>query len=137
MRILGWILAPLIVICAAQASAQGPRFGYEGCDPRVCSESDWIPDDNKTNHVTVWRHDLGATPRAISLLFSPDLSRGRVYPKVWSWHDPKAGNPVSIDMNRRTVRLFIHTSGPLHGVWRPEHNWKLFREGYWKIIVYR
>ncbi len=120
------------------ASAQGVRFDPNACNPRSCDESGWIYDDNKTDHVTTWRHSLGVTPRAISVLFSPDPAQRRVMPVIWSWHDVNAGNPISVEMGRRSVRLYIHRNAPLHGLWNIEtQRWQHFVEGYWKIIVYR
>ncbi len=125
------------ILMPALAQSQGVRFDPRGCNPLTCSESGWIYDDNSSDHTTVWRHDLGTTPRAISILFSPDPNQRRVMPKTWSWHDQNPGNPVSIEMGRRSVHLHIHKNGPLHGLWRPDTGWTHFREGYWKIIVYR
>lgn len=135
MRSLAIIILALLL--PGLAAAQGVRFDPRGCNPVNCSESGWIFDDNASDHTTVWRHDLGTTPRAISILFSPDPGQRRVMPLTWSWHDTNAGNPVNIEMGRRAVRLHIHRNAPLHGLWRPETGWTHFREGYWKIIVYR
>lgn len=131
------ILALIGLLVPTLAMSQGARFDARGCNPLTCSESGWIYDDNSSDHTTVWRHDLGTTPRAISILFSPDPNQRRVMPKIWSWHDENPGNPVSIDMGRRSVRLHIHRFGPMHGQWTPTTGWQSFNEGYWKIIVYR
>ena len=132
----------LLILLAATllpglASAQGVRFDPAGCHPRNCAESGWLYDDARSDHTTVWRHGLGTTPRAVSILFSPDPDQRRVMPVTWSWIYQNSGNPVSIEMGRRTVRLHIYNGAPLHGVWRPKTGWERFREGYWKIIVYR
>lgn len=132
------ILALIGILFPALALSQGARFDPRGCNPAICSESDWIFDDNSSDHVTTWRHDLGATPRSISILFTPDPGQRRVMPVIWSWHDANAGNPTSIEMGRRVVRLSIHRNAPLHGLWNiEEQRWTHFKEGYWKIIVYR
>ena len=137
MRCLYVFLLALILIVPVSAFAQGARFDNRACDPSFCDESGWLFDDNATDHVTIWRHKLGVTPRLISVMFSPDPAQRRVMPVIWSWHDANAGNPVSITMGARAVRLSIHKNAPLHGLWTPEARWERFNEGYWKIIVYK
>jgi hypothetical protein len=138
MRLLKILILIAGILMPAIATAQGARFDPAGCKPRVCSESGWIYDDNSTSHTTVWRHDLGVTPRAVSILFSPDPSQRTVMPVQWSWTFQNSGNPVSIEMTRRAVRMHIFNRAPLHGVWDPgTGQWTRYREGYWKIIVYR
>ena len=127
----------LALLLPGLATAQAVRFDPRGCNPLTCSESGWIYDNNATDHVTTWRHDLGTTPRAVSILFSPDPQQRRVMPVIWSWHDANAGNPVSIEMGRRSVRMHIHVNAPLHGHWTADTGWQHYKEGYWKIIVYR
>ena len=131
------ILAMIGILIPAIATAQGAYFDPRGCDPRTCSESGWIYDDASGAHTTVWRHGLGSTPRAISILFSPDPDQRRVMPVIWSWDNRFSGNPSSVEMGRRAVRLHIAGGLPLHGLWTPEKGWTRFNEGYWKIIVYR
>ena len=134
-RILLILLAALVL--PTTASAQGARYDGGGCKPRLCDESGWLFDDNGTSHTTSWRHDLGAIPRRVEIHFSPDPADGTVYPLMWSMTSDSTGNPISIDMDRRFVRLHIYNGAPLHGVWTPQTQWKKYREGYWKIIVYR
>ncbi|MEM7057320.1 MAG: hypothetical protein AAF557_07020 [Pseudomonadota bacterium] len=131
------VLALFGILMPALAQSQGVRFDPRGCDPRFCSESGWIFDDNFSKHVTTWRHGLGAVPRSISILFSPDPNKRRVMPVMWSWVHSSTGNPIAIEMGRRAVRLSITNGTPLHGHWTPEEGWKRYREGYWKIIAYR
>jgi len=135
MRLLK-ILALIGLLVPTLAMSQGARFDSRGCDPRFCSESGWIFDDNFSDHITTWRHGLGSTPRSISILFTPDPSGRRVMPVIWSWEFSRTGNPISIEMGRRAVHLSITSQAALHGHWTPEGGWKRFREGYWKIIVY-
>ncbi|MEM9140683.1 MAG: hypothetical protein AAGB15_12730 [Pseudomonadota bacterium] len=137
MRLIG-IIALVAMLMPAGVHAQGARFDPRGCNPTTCSESGWIFDDNRDDHATTWRHGLGVVPRAISILFTPDPGQGRVMPVIWSWHDVNAGNPISVEMGRRAVRLLIHRNAPLHGLWDIDsQRWTHFKEGYWKIIVYR
>lgn len=118
------------------AHAQSMRFDSRYCQSTSCDESDWIFDDNSSNHTTVWRHVLGTVPRQISILFSQDPARGPVtVVQGGAWAE--AGNPISVEMGRRTVRLHIAGGVPLSAVWRPEGGWTRHREGYWKIIVYK
>ena len=142
MKLLRYLMvvAGLLLVAQTSALAQGrggPVFDPYGCQPPACIESDWIYDDVSKNHTTVWRHNMGVTPRAISILFSPDPDKGRVFPLVWPWQWQQTGNPQTMEMGRRAVLLHILAGAPLHGVWRPESGWTQWREGYWKIIVYR
>ena len=132
-----FLIMLMTVLLPSLASAQSARFDPAGCNPRNCAESGWLYDDAGADHTTVWRHGLGTTPRAVSILFSPDPDQRRVMPVFWSWTYQNSGNPVSVEMGRRTVRLHIFSGAPLHGVWRPKTGWESFREGYWKFIVYR
>lgn len=136
MRILSILFFALLL--PGLAAAQGVRFDRNGCPPSICDESGWIFDDSASDHVTAWRHTLGVVPRRISILFTPDPNGRRVMPVQWSWHDGNSGNPISVEMGRRAVRLIIHRNVPLHGLWNvDQQRWVQFREGYWKIIVYR
>lgn len=131
------LIALMAMVQSASAQGRGALFDPAGCNPRVCSESGWIYDDNRTSHTTIWRHDLGVTPRRISILFSPDPDQRRVIPLAWSWTIDSSGNPTSVEMGRRAVQLHIWNGAPLHGVWRPDTGWEKYSEGYWKIMVYR
>ena len=66
------VLFLIAFLMPAHVPAQGAYFDPSGCNPRNCSESGWIYDENSRDHTTVWRHNLGSTPRAVSILFSPD-----------------------------------------------------------------
>jgi len=137
-RPLAMLALALALLAPALAGAQSLRFDRGACAPDFCSESDWIFDNNATDHTTTWRHGLRTVPRQISILFTPDPSGRRVIPVIWPWHDAKSGNPVSIEMNQRVVRLHIHNRVPLHGFWDAnDQSWTYYNEGYWKIIVYR
>lgn len=117
--------------------SRGPVFDREGCYRPYCSETDWIYDDSLTSHRSSFPHNLGVTPRAVSILFTPDPSQGKVMPVMWSWVFQNTGNPVSIEMDSRAVYLHIYNGAPLHGFWDAEIGWQKYNEGYWKIISYR
>ena len=68
MRFLVFLLMIALIAASGPASAQrggGPRFDAGACDPRYCEESDWIYDDARSDHTTVWRHRMRATPRFV------------------------------------------------------------------------
>ena len=133
---LALILA-LSVVQTATAQDRPPRFDPAGCAASFCTESGWIADDNDSNHTITWRHRLRVTPRMVSVLFTPDPASGSAYQVDWSMGPTTSGNPVSIEVSNRWVRLHISGNLPLHGVWSPETDWVLHGEGYWKITAYR
>ena len=140
MRFLVFLVMIALIAAAGPASAQrggGPRFDAGACDPRYCEESDWIYDDARSDHTTVWRHRMRATPRFVQILFTPDPDRGPVMPLIWPWQWQTTGNPQGIEMNNNAIRLHIWSGAPMHGIWRPGKGWATYREGYWKFIVYR
>jgi hypothetical protein len=82
---LGLIATTLAAPAQAQGRwhGQGAYFDPTTCSPRFCEESDWIYDDTRNDHTTVWRHRLGVTPRFVSILFTPDPDTGPVFPLIW------------------------------------------------------
>ena len=133
-----FLLAGLIIAAlTVPASAQGVRFGYDGCDRPFCVESDWIYDDNTSDHTTEWRHGLRVVPRNVSVLFTPDPNTGPVMPLIWPWTWQTTGNPQGIELNRRTISIHIWSGAPIHGIWRPGKGWTTYSKGYWKFIAYQ
>jgi hypothetical protein len=99
-------------------------------------DSGWTYDDNSSLHIKSFEHNLDQIPSQIVIWFSPD--KETVYPKYWSWHTTLTGNPVTITMDSKFIKLAITTGGPLHGAWDPGTNrWSKFRGGYWRIFAYR
>lgn len=142
MRMMAWFGLAMVALVSfapvfADAQQRAPRFDRGGCPPSFCSESDWIYDDNSSDHTTTWRHGLRATPRNVTILFTPDPNNGPVYPVMWSMTSSASGNPASISVGNRRVSLHISRTLPLRGIWTPETDWLRYNEGYWKIIVYR
>ena len=140
MRLLAFLAVLALIAASAPASAQrggAPRFDSRACDPGYCEESDWIYDDVRSDHTTVWRHRMRSTPRFVQILFTPDPERGPVMPLIWPWQHQVTGNPAGIEMNNNAVRIHIWSGAPMHAIWRPGQGWRNWREGYWKFIVYR
>ena len=138
MRLIALLALVFGLNLSLSASAQEARFDPRGCPPVHCSESGWIYDDSSTSHATTWLHGLGRTPRLVQLMFSPDPKTQWVVPINWSWVYQNSGNPVSIEMSNREVKIQIWNGAPLHGRWDAETGqWTRYTEGYWKIVVYR
>lgn len=98
-------------------------------------ESDWIADDNNSNHTVRIRHQLRQVPSSVTVWFRSPEDGPSVYPVVWS-ADNTAGNPISIEFAPSHIILQISESRPLHGVWTAQRGgWHRFDRGEWKVVV--
>lgn len=97
--------------------------------------SRWEQASNQNSHPVVFEHNLGVIPSLITVLFSAD--KQTVYPLTWSWLREASGNPVTISMNHKVIRLEIYDGVPLHGVWTPKDDWSLYKEGYFKAFAWK
>ncbi len=98
--------------------------------------SDWINDNNSTNHETVIPHNLGEIPDTIVVYFIDQVGVGNTTVINWSWQPQWSGNPVGIEVNKDAVILNISNGSPLHGTWNPDNaQWATYTSGYWKVIA--
>ena len=93
--------------------------------------SDWVEDNNATDHTTVIEHPLKEIPQFVQVFFSPD--KEQIYPVSWSWNIESSGNPVTVSVDASRVTLTIWAGAVLHGVWTPEKHWTQYKQGYWKV----
>lgn len=104
-------------------------------------DSGWRADNNNTSHSVVFTHGLSATPRQMSIYFSPDGEMSNAYPLNWSWDSiMKSGNPVTIAVTPEQVRLEIFNNTPLHGVWDSKNKnsggWSFYNSGFWRVFAW-
>lgn len=99
-------------------------------------ESDWVRDNNKSNHITTFVLGLNRLPSSITIWFRPRGDTNSIYPVLWSWGSSSAGNPVTIELKGNRIRLHINKKRPLHGVWNARRKqWKKYERGSWKVVV--
>lgn len=123
----------------AGAAAGAPAGSAAPPAPVTCSMSGWVQDNNTTNHATDLPNPSGvATPKSVTVYFSPGGSGSRVYPVFWSWGSASAGNPVTVAVSTDKVTLNIFSGAPLHGVWdgsTSSPTWTTYTSGYWRVTI--
>jgi hypothetical protein len=97
-------------------------------------DSGWVKVDNKTSKAIRIPHNLDQAPKELTLWFSPTVTGEPAY-LVTQWTIDTAGNPVTISADRSAITLMIYHGVPLRGVWSPEAPWKLYTEGYYKVVA--
>jgi len=101
-------------------------------------DSKWRADDNATHHPFPVDHNLGVTPRLVTLEFSPGGDSSIVYPVISNWHAEWSGNPVTIEVTTEKIILHISKDGPLRGVWDSRNvTWRRYGVGYWRIRAWK
>jgi hypothetical protein len=91
--------------------------------------------DTSHNHTLEFDHKIGYIPGNLVVLFTVD--KETVYPITWSWLPDHSGNPVTISMDNKRIRLAIYKGVPLHGVCEIPGPWKFYRSGYWRIFAWK
>ncbi len=105
---------------SSSPSAFSTRFAYD---------SDWVAANNSINTSLIFKHNLKCIPYPLCLFFSPDQEA--VYPLIWNYYGPNAGNPVSIKLDQTKVTLSIGSGIPLHGYFDPQTGgWTYWRSGF-------
>ena len=99
-------------------------------------DSGWVNANNRSNNAMPFSHGLGVTPSQISVLFSADQETA--FPVLWPWSNGDSGNPVTIGMNDRTIRLEITSGSPLHGAWSAATGkWTKWTQGFFRVFAWK
>ncbi|MBG1247592.1 hypothetical protein DF122_29795 [Burkholderia pseudomallei] len=110
---------------SSSPSAFSTRFAYD---------SDWVAANNSINTSLIFKHNLKCIPYPLCLFFSPDQEA--VYPLIWNYYGPNAGNPVSIKLDQTKVTLSIGSGIPLHGYFDPQTGgWTYWRSGFFRVTI--
>lgn len=123
-----------------------PPVGSAGAAaPVTCAVSAWVADNQTTNHATDVPNPSGvATPKSLTIYFSPGGSSSRVYPVLSSWNTGNgmssgtSGNPVTVAISADKVTLNIWNAVPLHGAWDASTSvpaWTSYTNGYWRVAT--
>jgi hypothetical protein len=86
-----------------------------------CYTSTLTHDNNATNHLTIFNHNLNAIPEDISIYFTPDGDN--YYPVTWRWLGIPM-NPVTIKVTKDNITLSITEGGHLFSAWSPSDGGK-------------
>jgi hypothetical protein len=130
-------------ISAAHAQAVAPTFISPSDDPAFCGshgaqcfDSKWVAATNGSTKALVIPHNLGTTPRFVSIFFSPTGDDSRVFPLTWSWSAGSSGNPVTIEVTDKQVLLHIYADNTLHGVFDANSgNWHTYSTGSFRVFA--
>lgn len=100
-----------------------------------CADSGWLPASSASSNTLSFDHELGVEPSQVSVFFRHSLQDPELYSVTRSWAQADNGNPVTIVVTRRAVRLNIVGGMPLHGTWSPGGGWKKGQTGFFRVFV--
>ncbi len=127
-------------MAAAAAAALAVAYMGMGCGGFLsgCADSGWLPASSRTSNILTFNHGLGAPPLRVHVQFSPTAEGAIVYPVTANWSSDTTGNPVTIAVDRESVRLHIWDGAPLRGVFNPQSGgWVRHQAGFFRIVAER
>lgn len=101
-----------------------------------CFDSGWQAVSNKQTVTYLFRHNIKALPRQLTLWFSPvpDGSRafliGSKFPRL------ESGNPISVEARPDMVLLHVWSGAPIFGFYDSGvDRWVVFTEGFYRVVA--
>ena len=119
-----------------QAKPNTFQLRRAGNPTAIRSASEWVPVNNSTNRIFRFFHDFKRAPSVVTIWFSPNRDRKRMYPVTWAGGTNADRNPVSVDLVQNGIRLHIRAKRPIHRTWNARTGkWQKYDSGYWKVVV--
>ncbi len=101
-----------------------------------CLDTGWQPATNKASSIYFFRHRLGATPRVMSVWFSPTADGERAYLISHSFPSANAGNPVTIEARADIILLHTWSGAPIHGIYDGStEKWTTYSDGFFRVVA--
>ena len=107
-------------------------------------DSGWFKVQSKTANTLKKKHNLGVIPTRYTVQFSPDSPPSQyVYDMTGGgWYDNKhpensAIHSASVRFTKTEIAIGLWNGGYVGRFWSPETGWKHWKEGYYRLLLWK